>query len=64
MKLILISLFYYFHMYFVITYAENENNYNKFPLYCLKTIKKFNLNITSDYINLVCERGCADILEW
>jgi hypothetical protein len=37
---------------------------DRFPLYDLKTIKKFNLNITSSYISEVCKRGKVDILEW
>jgi hypothetical protein len=37
---------------------------DRFPLYSLKTIKKFNLNITSDYIDQVCKNGNVDILEW
>jgi hypothetical protein len=39
---------------------------DRFPLYSLKTIKKFNLNIAYhyDYIKQVCKRGNVDILEW
>jgi hypothetical protein len=37
---------------------------DRFPLYSLKTIKTFNLNITYDYIMQVCKRGNVDILEW
>uniref|UniRef100_A0A6C0E5W6 Ankyrin repeat protein n=1 Tax=viral metagenome TaxID=1070528 RepID=A0A6C0E5W6_9ZZZZ len=37
---------------------------NKYPLYNLETIKKFNLKITNYYITEVCKRGHIDILEW
>jgi hypothetical protein len=37
---------------------------DRFPLYDLKTIKKFNLNITDVYISEVCKRGKVNILEW
>jgi ankyrin repeat protein len=37
---------------------------NEFQLYSLKTIIKFNLNITDLYISEVCKRGKANILEW
>jgi hypothetical protein len=37
---------------------------DRFPLYSLKTIKKFNLNITAHYISEVCKRGKINILEW
>jgi hypothetical protein len=37
---------------------------DRFPLYDLKTIKKFNLNITDVYISELCKRGKVNILEW
>jgi ankyrin repeat protein len=37
---------------------------DRFPLYDLKTIKKFNLKITYSYISGVCKRGKVDILKW
>jgi hypothetical protein len=37
---------------------------DRFPLYSLKTIKKFNLKITDFYIAQVCRKGKVDILEW
>uniref|UniRef100_A0A6C0E7C3 Uncharacterized protein n=1 Tax=viral metagenome TaxID=1070528 RepID=A0A6C0E7C3_9ZZZZ len=36
----------------------------RYPLYDLKTIKKFNLKITADYISYACKLGKIDILEW
>jgi hypothetical protein len=37
---------------------------DKYPLYDLETIKKFNLKITDYYITEVCKKGKIDILEW
>jgi hypothetical protein len=37
---------------------------NKYPIYSINTIKKFNLEITSEYITELCDQGLVDILEW
>jgi hypothetical protein len=37
---------------------------NKFPLCSLKTIKKFNLKLSPDYIDQVCIGGNIEVLEW
>jgi hypothetical protein len=37
---------------------------DRFSLYDVKTIKKFNLKITDLYISEVCKRGKVNILEW
>ena len=38
--------------------------HDKYPLYDLGTIKKFNLKITKEYIKEVSKLGKVDILEW
>jgi hypothetical protein len=37
---------------------------DRYPLYDIKTIKKFKLSISNDYISGVCRIGRTDILDW
>ena len=50
------------------TICNNEpNEYvlsNKYSLFDVKTIKKFNLPITNEYINIVCAFGKVDTLDY
>jgi hypothetical protein len=37
---------------------------DKYPLYDLETIKKFNLKINEYYVTKVCELGKVEVLKW
>ena len=37
---------------------------DKYPLFDVETIKKFNLKMTEDYVDCASENGCVDVLEW